>query len=267
MCPSEQTDLLKGVRVIDLSQYIPGPYASLQLAELGAQVIKVEAPAGDPMRSFGTKSEEISSLYRHLNRGKKVVRINLKEQAGQDTFRSLLASANILIEGFRPGTLERLGFSLDALREINPQLIVCSVSGFGQDGPDALRGGHDLGYGACAGLYSQHVPSALPSPVFPPIADHAGALQALTAMLAALYHQAKTGQGTYLDISLFEPLLAWQYLAEADCNFISGSAAYYNIYQTKDKRSVTLAALEPKFWSAFCNEVGKPQWLQRQGAT
>ncbi len=262
----KQTTLLKGVRVIDLSQYIPGPYASLQLAELGAQVIKIEAPGGDPMRTFGTKNGELSSVYRHLNRGKKVVRLNLKQEGGRSTFTKLLASANILIEGFRPGTLHRLGFGPQSLAEINPQLIVCSLSGFGQDGPDALRGGHDLGYGACAGLYSNPAATLEPSIVFPPVADHVGALQALGAMLAALYHQEKTGQGTCLDMSLYEPVLAWQYLVEtdADCRLLAGDAAYYNIYETADARFVTLAALEGKFWRAFCTAVQRPEWVDRQ---
>ncbi len=266
MSQPEKTALLNGVRVLDLSQYIPGPYASLQLVELGAQVIKIEAPGGDPMRAFGSKNGELSSVYRYLNRGKKVVELNLKQESGRATFKKLLASVNILIEGFRPGTLHRLGFGPEALAEMNPQMIVCSLSGFGQDGPDALRGGHDLGYGACAGLYSNPVATINPSIVFPPTADHVGALQALGAILAALYHQEKTGQGTYLDMSLYEPVLAWQYLVDtdADCRVLAGDAAYYNIYETADARFVTLAALEGKFWHAFCTAVQRPEWVGRQ---
>jgi alpha-methylacyl-CoA racemase len=261
---SEQTSLLKGVCVLDLSQYIPGPYASLQLAQLGAQVIKVEAPGGDPMRSFGADRGEISAFYQHLNRGKKIVELNLKQKDGLATFKELLSNANILLEGFRPGTLQRLGISSEYLAEINPGLIVCSLSGFGGDGPDAHSAGHDLGYGACAGLYSGQ--SAKPSLIFPPVADHVGALQALSAMLAALYQQQKTGLGCYLDMSLVEPILAWQYLvnSDADSRLLCGDAAYYNIYQTADNRFVTLAALEAKFWSAFCTAVSKPEWIERQ---
>ncbi len=259
-----QTQLLKGVRVLDLSQYIPGPYASLQMAELGAEVIKVEVPGGDPMRGFGAKNGEISAFYRHLNRGKKVVEVNLKNPDGQSTIKKLLSDANILLEGFRPGILQRLGFSPERLLEINAKLIVCSLSGFGQDGPDALRGGHDLGYSARAGLYSENREKRLLK--LPPIADHVGALQALSTMLAALYQQEKTGQGCYLDISLVEPLLAWQYLAEnkAESRQITGDAAYYNIYETADNRFITLAALELTFWSAFCTAVNKPEWVNRQ---
>jgi alpha-methylacyl-CoA racemase len=259
-----QTDLLKGVRVLDLSQYIPGPYASLQLAELGAEVIKVEVPGGDPMRTFGVKKGGISAFYTHLNRGKHIVELNLKQEEGQATFKELLSSANILLEGFRPGTLKRLGFAPENLANINPNLIVCSLSGFGQDGPDALRGGHDLGYAARAGLYSGK--RTKPAPIFPPVADHAGALQALSAMLAALYQQEKTGRGCNLDISLVDPVLAWQYLLDSDAvsGHISGDAAYYNIYETADNRFVTLAALEAKFWSAFCTAVSRPEWVDRQ---
>jgi len=264
MSLQEQISLLKGVRVLDLSQYIPGPYASLQLAELGAQVIKVEVPGGDPMRSFGAKNGEVSAFYRHLNRGKKIVELNLKQEKGHKTLKDLLASTNILLEGFRPGTLKRLGFGPEVFAEINPSLIVCSLSGFGADGPDAQRGGHDLGYSARAGLYSDL--SVKASLIFPPVADHVGALQALSTMLAALYKQEKTGLGCYLDMSLVEPVLAWQYLAEsgADSRQITGDAAYYNIYATADKRWVTLAALEPKFWSVFCTAINKPEWIGRE---
>jgi len=264
MSEPEQASLLKGVRVLDLSQYIPGPYASLQLAQLGAKVIKVEAPGGDPMRSFGVNRGEISSFYQHLNRGKKIVEINLKRKEGLATFKALLSNANILLEGFRPGTLQRLGIDTEFIAETNPGLIVCSLSGFGSDGPGAQRGGHDLGYGACAGLYSGQ--SAKPSVIFPPVADHVGALQALTTMLAALYRQQKTGLGCSLDMSLVEPVLAWQYLAEddADSRLLCGDAAYYNIYPTADNRFVTLAALEAKFWSAFCTALNKTEWIERQ---
>jgi len=264
MSGPEQTSLLKDVRVLDLSQYIPGPYASLQLAQLGAQVIKVEAPGGDPMRSFGANRGEISSFYQHLNRGKKIVELNLKQKEGLATFKELLSNANILLEGFRPGTLQRLGLNTEFLAESNPGLIVCSLSGFGSDGPEAQRGGHDLGYGARAGLYSGQ--SAKPSLIFPPVADHVGALQALSAMLAALYRQQKTGLGCCLDMSLVEPVLAWQYLAESDADnrLLCGDAAYYNIYPTADNRFITLAALEAKFWSAFCTAVNKPEWIERQ---
>ncbi len=264
MNKSEQSSLLKGVRVLDLSQYIPGPYTSLQMAELGAQVVKVEPPGGDPMRTFGAEQGEISSLYRYLNRGKRIVELNLKQEQGRTKFNKWLSEANVLLEGFRPGALNRLGYTPQLLAEINPRLVVCSLSGFGQDGPDALRGGHDLGYTARAGLFSGQ--QEKPALVFPPVADHAGALQALSAILAALYQQEKTGSGCYLDMSLYDPVLAWQYMTESDSvsRFLTGDLAYYNIYETADNRYITLAALEAKFWSSFCKAVNKPEWIERQ---
>ncbi len=260
------SDLLAGVRVLDLCQYIPGPYATLQMAQLGAEVIKVEPPGGDPMRVFGTAGGNLSPLYEALNSGKKVVEIDLKQTQGQADLSRLISTANVLIEGFRPGALQRLGLGFDVLAEINPRLVVCSLSGFGQDGPYATRAGHDLGYCALAGLYSHHRSEQPPALVFPPVADHAGALQALSSVLAAVYHQEKTDQGCHIDVSLYESVSAWQYLADssADMRLLTGDAAYYNIYQTADGACLTLAALEPKFWHSFCVAVGQSDWIERQ---
>ena len=263
------TDLLEGVRVLDLSQYIPGPYATLQMAKLGAEVIKIEPPGGDPMRFFAWGGADISPVYQHLNQGKKVVELDLKSENGKSVLKPLIESANVLLEGFRPGTLERLGFSYAELIRINPQLIVCRISGFGQTGERAQRAGHDLGYGAYAGLYSHIHDNAKPQIVFPPVADHAGALNALALVSAALYRQQNTGKGCELDISLSQSVADWQYLSAADSigHLIGGGAAYYNFYQTKDGQYVSLAAIEPKFWRAFCEVVDRPEWIIEQKAS
>jgi crotonobetainyl-CoA:carnitine CoA-transferase CaiB-like acyl-CoA transferase len=270
--------LLENVRVIDLSQYIPGPFATRQLADLGAEVIKIEPPGGDPMRNFMHQEAHTTSpvfptmspVYRHLNRGKRICELDLKLESGRQAFADLVADADILLESFRPGVLARLGFDRDRLDRLNPRLIHCALSGYGQNGPYALRSGHDINY--CA-LSSQTIVSGTaekPVIAYPPIADHGAALQASTLMLAALYARDKQESGIYLDISITETILAWQYLPlltdtrDRATAVLSGGAACYNIYQCGDKGFVSLGAMEPGFWKNFCDAVNKPEWVKRQ---
>jgi crotonobetainyl-CoA:carnitine CoA-transferase CaiB-like acyl-CoA transferase len=263
--------LLESVRVLDLSQYIPGPFATRQLADLGAEVIKIEPPGGDPMRNFMHHKSHVSSpVYRHLNRGKRVCELDLKSEAGKQALSELIVDADILLESFRPGVLARLGFDREQLDRLNPRLIHCALSGYGQNGPYAQRAGHDINY--CA-LSSQTIVSGIaekPVIAYPPIADHAAALQASTLMLAALHARDKQETGIYLDISITESILAWQYLPlltdakDRATVILSGGAACYNIYQCGDKGFISLGAIEPGFWNNFCNAVSKPQWAERQ---
>jgi len=263
--------LLKGVKVLDLSQYIPGPFATRQLADLGAEVIKIEPPDGDPMRKILYQGEDqVSQIYRHLNRGKKIAFTDLKSESGKSIFSELLADANVLLESFRPGVLDRLGFDRERLKQINPALVYCSLSGFGQTGPYRQRSGHDINYLAASGGLVVSGTDDKPVISYPPVADHAGALQASMTILAALYRQQKDGVGSYLDISLFESSLSWQYLPffnDTDNRgegLLSGGAACYNIYRCADNLLVSLGALEPHFWKNFCEAVGKPTWVDRQ---
>lgn len=260
---------LQGTRILDLSQYIPGPYATRQLADLGAEVIKVEPPAGDPMRQFLYEElEGDSPLYRHLNRGKRVVTLNLKEAKDREIFEKLLADADVLMESFRPGVMARLGFDRERLQQLNPRLVHCALSGFGQNGPNRLRAGHDLTYCAFAGALSRE--SGEPALPFPPMADHAGAMQAVSSILAALLGRSRSGEGCHLDISLAESLMSWNYIALAQPSsekarmMLSGGAACYNVYRCADDRWIALAPLEEKFWLAFCRAVGREDWIGRQ---
>ena len=267
--PSQR--LLENVRVIDLSQYIPGPFATRQLADLGAEVIKVEPPGGDPMRFFMHGDDDVlSPIYRHLNRGKRICNLDLKAKQDRQIFTRLLADADILLESFRPGVLARLGFDRAQLEKINPGLIHCALSGYGQSGPYAQRAGHDINY--CALSAQSIVSGSLEKPVigYPPIADHAAALQASIAMLAALHAKNAGRGGVYLDISMTESILAWQYLpmlgksAQRAATILNGGAACYNIYQCADDRFISLGAIETAFWQNFCNALGKPEWISRQ---
>ena len=262
---------LENLRVIDLSQYIPGPFATRQLADLGAEVIKIEPPRGDPMRFFMHSNEnELSPIYRHINRGKRVCKLDLKSESGKQSLRELIVDADILLESYRPGVLARLGFDRDQLDRINPGLIHCALSGYGQNGPYALRAGHDINYNA---LSSQSIVSGTaqrPIIAYPPIADHAAAMQASIAMLAALHARGNSPGSTYLDISIAESIMAWQYLpiltntAERAESLLNGGAACYNIYQCADERFISLGAIETGFWKNFCEAVQKPKWITRQ---
>ncbi len=269
-------EFLRGYRVLDLSQYIPGPFAARSLADLGAEVVKIEPPGGDPMRQldFTEGGEALSPLYRHLNRGKTIACLNLKTERHRETLRKLLTTADVLVESYRPGVLARLGFGREYLATINPSLIHCALSGFGQTGPYQQRAGHDLTYCAVSGALSASGTRRRPVMTFPPIADHAGALQAVNGILAALLSRSRNGKGYFLDIALSESLLAWQYPAlfesrsgnnpDRETLLLNGGAAFYNIYATADHRFVALAALEEKFWRRFCQAVGHSEWIDRQ---
>jgi len=263
--------LLENVRVVDLSQYIPGPLATRQLADLGADVIKIEPPGGDPMRFFMHADRgTVSSIYRHLNRGKRVCKIDLKTDAGRHILAGLLGDADILLESFRPGVLARLGFDRDRLEKINPDLIHCALSGFGQTGPYAERAGHDLNYCALAGQAVVSGSAERPVIGYPPIADHASAQQAAIAILAALHAKNHGHGGAWLDISITESILGWQYLpalgeaGERAASILNGGAACYNIYRCADGSFISVGAIETVFWENFCTALQKPEWIERQ---
>lgn len=262
---------LAGVRVLDLSQYLPGPYGAQILADLGAEVVKVEPPAGDPMRAVGPADKDgISAFYKLINAGKTVVRLDLKSADGRARFRGLVDGADVLLESFRPGALGRLGFATENLHNINPRLVHCALSGFGQDGPAAQRAGHDIGYMAMAGGLATSGIAAHPVMAYPPTADFASGLQAALAISAALLRRATTGVGASIDISIAESVLAWQGMALTGApargeGLLNGGAACYQIYETADGRFVTLGALEDKFWAAFCGAVDRDDWIARQG--
>ena len=270
-------DLLAGLRVVDLSQWLPGPFAGQILSDLGAEVVKIEPPSGDPLRRLGPRDPDgLSAWYKQINAGKTILHLDLKALSGQDAFAELLRGADILLESYRPGTLEKLGFDAERRVGLNRRLIHCALSGYGQSGPLRLAGGHDINYMALGGGLAR---SGLPNQsvaAYPPTADHASALQAVIAILAAVIRRGQTGQGASLDISLMESVLAWQALpftsalrggAEAmdrGEGLLNGGAAFYRLYRTADDRVVSLGAIEPKFWSAFCDAVGRNDWTSRQ---
>lgn len=267
-------DCLAGLRVLDLSMYIPGPLTTMWLSDLGAEVIKIEGPAGDPMRTMGeVDADGTTSFYKLANRNKVVVSLDLKTEDGKRRFAGLVEKADVMLDGFRPGVLDRLGFGDERLAALNSRLITCRLSGYGGTGPFAARAGHDVTYLAASGMLANNGPAERPIMVYPPLADHAGAMLALNSILAALLRRATTGKGATIDVSLAEAALSWMggVLTSArrgtapgrEGDLINGAAAHYRIYRTKDDRFAAIAALEDKFWVSFCAAIAKPEWVHR----
>ncbi|MBN1177609.1 MAG: CoA transferase [Anaerolineae bacterium] len=267
---------LSDVRVLDLSRLLPGPYCSRILSDFGAEVIKVEQPSGgDWMRHVPPLVEGEGRLFRALNRGKKSITLDLKAEAGRAVLLTLVQTADVLLESFRPDVMERLGLGQGVLAEVNPGLITCALSGYGTTGPYRERAGHDLGYVSLAGLLDVTGERDGP-PVIPgvPVADMAGAMWAAVGILLALRAREQTGRGQQVDGSLLGGALSFLSLAVAreeggqplvrGGSDLTGGLVCYTIYQTADGKYVTLSALEPKFWAAFCTAVGREDLVTAQ---
>ena len=265
---------LSGIRVLDLSRLLPGPFASLVLADMGAQVDKVEdVGGGDYLRHMPPlvdgAGEPTSAMFLALNRNKRSACIDLKKAGGRDALLRLLPRYDVLLEQFRPGVLDRLGLSHGSLVEKNPRLVVCALTGYGQDGPLAHRAGHDLNYLARAGVLGFQGPAGAP-PQLPgfQLADVSGGLWSVIGILGALHERARTGKGSVVDISMVESalgfaaagfgaLLGGATLSRGE-DALTGGLAGYATYATKDGQAMSLGALEPKFWLQFCAGVGLP---------
>ncbi len=271
---------LMGVRILDLTRLLPGGYATQLLADWGADVIKVEDPrGGDPARWSQPLVDGTSLYFLALNRNKRSLAIDLKAPAGRDALLRLIATADVLIESFRPGVMDRLGLGPAALRAQFPRLVYCAITGYGQDGPAQQRAGHDLNYLGYAGVLDMNRAAPDQPPVLPPaqLADLAGgALPAVMGILAALVGRSVSGQGDVVDVSMLDGALALQPLAAVVALAtghaprpgqpqLHGGDPVYGIYATLDGRYLTLAALEPKFWERFCQLVGQPEWIPLHG--
>jgi crotonobetainyl-CoA:carnitine CoA-transferase CaiB-like acyl-CoA transferase len=263
---------LAGLKILDLTRLLPGAFASQMLADMGAEVIKVEDPrGGDYNRSWPPLAKKESGSFLLLNRNKKSLTLNLKTASGKAAFLKLAETADVVLEGFRPGVMERLGLSYDVLKESNPGLVYCAISGFGQDGPRRLSPGHDINYLALAGALQLFGKAGEP-PIVPglSIADvGGGSLMATTGILAALLSRAATGRGQYVDVSMTDGTVAWLALHGADFLFggieprggerpFIGQAPCYGVYTCADGRHVALGAIEEQFWTRFCDMAGVP---------
>lgn len=272
---------LRGVTVLDLTRLLPGAICTLALADLGADIIKVEDPGGgDPLRHMPPLVGGRSVYDRLFNRDKKSVTLDLRAPGGREVLDVLSASADVLVESFRPRTARRLGLDPLGLRTRHPRLIHCAITGFGQTGPYADRPGHDINFVALAGLLALDRASPDEPPRMPRmlIADiGGGAMSAVAGILAALVAQARTGEGATIDISMHEGALWWlafpaaRWLVEggafeASDLPITGREACYNVYRTADGRYLALGALEPKFWREFCAHIDRPDFIPLQHA-
>lgn len=262
---------LSGLKVVDLSRLLPGPHATLMLADLGADVLKVEDPQlGDYLRWGWPPGENPAFLQ--LNRNKRSLTLNLKAEEGREIFKKIVAEADVLLESFRPGVMARLGLGYDDLKKINPGLIYCALSGYGQEGPYQHRPGHDLNYMGYAGALALGGPAGA-APVIPgvQIADLAGgSLMSLVGILAALHGRQLTGQGRLVDVSMtggvtgLLPYQASMYLATGDPVRrgqwrLNGGLPEYAVYETADGKYLTVGALEPKFFNRLCTLLDMPE--------
>jgi crotonobetainyl-CoA:carnitine CoA-transferase CaiB-like acyl-CoA transferase len=262
---------LAGIRVVDLSQFLPGPMLSMMMADQGAHVVRVEPPSGEPARRMGPFLASGESVwFRQTNRGKTSVVLDLKAEEGSAALWSLLAEADVFIESFRPGVAERLGFGRDEVHHRHPSLVYCSISAFGQRGPGAHHPAHDLGVQAMAGFLAVN-DSGDGRPVVPGVAaaDMAVSLTALSAVVMALYERTNTGDGAYIDAAMLDALLPWcAHTAgtalvdgtppRSDSQRSLGAAAFYDVYETSDGKQVVLCGRELKFVRNLLEAFGRP---------
>jgi alpha-methylacyl-CoA racemase len=266
---------LEGVRVLDLTRYIPGPYCTMLLGDLGADVVKVEElGTGDPTRGLPPPVGSDSAVHACLNRNKRSIAVDLRTETGAAVVRRLAGSADVLIEAFRPGVMERRGLGADALRADNPRLVYCSLTGYGREGPQSKRAGHDINYLALGGFLAANRDGE-GRPVLPgtQVADMTGGLLAVVAILAALQARERTGRGQVVDVSLLDGALGLMTLPTTrllaggqTIDELSGAFACYRVYRCRDGLDLAVGALEPKFWEGLCRTLGLDDYAGRQWA-
>lgn len=270
--------MLEGVRIIDFTRLLPGPYATGILADYGAEVIKVEEPKrGDYSREYGTQVNGSSVMFNSLNRGKESIVANLYHEDEREFVLELIKTADIVIESFRPGFMKRIGLEYESVAHINPSVIYCSVTGFGQTGPFVNKAGHDLTYLSYSGLLDamyKGMERRDSVDVVPPlqISDVGAAQNIISGLLIAYIHRLKTGEGQYLDISILDgiysscmQLILPEYMVTkrvptVENNSLNGDFANYCTYRTKDNRFLSVAAIEKKFWRKFCEGIEMPEY-------
>lgn len=277
---SKNSAPLAGIRVLDLSRLLPGPVASLHLADLGADVVKIEDTGpGDYARTMGDGPDGTSHFFRAINRNKRGLTLDLKQPQGREALLRLVAGADILLESFRPGVMERLGLGYDTLHTANPRLVYCAITGYGQNGPWALRAGHDLNYIAQAGVLEQ-TGTKEGSPAIPAlqIGDLlGGAMTAVSAMLAALFKARATGEGSFVDVAMSDSVLAHNlfplfalhsgFSPLRGDDLLTGGHANYGVYRTQDNKYMAVAPLEEKFWGLFCEALDRSDLKARYAET
>jgi crotonobetainyl-CoA:carnitine CoA-transferase CaiB-like acyl-CoA transferase len=264
---------LEGIRVLELSQFLPGPHLTMMMADHGAEVIKVEPPSGEPVRQVGLRQNGHSVWFRNTHRNKRCIVLNLKLDAAREAFLRLAAQADVIVEAFRPGVVDRLGIGYDAVRAINRRIVYCSISAFGQTGPAAHKPAHDIAVQAEAGLVSVNLGQD-GQPAMPnlPAADMAASLMALSGILMALLRRETTGQGDHLDVAMYDALLAWTPnvmgppFAESRAPVVKderswGGGSFYQLYTTADGQTLALGGAEHKFVENLLNALQRPDLI------
>ena len=267
---------LEGIRILDLSRLLPGPYCTMLLADFGAEVIKIEEPGrGDYARSFPPFLKDFGYWHLQLNRNKKSVVLDLKSEEGRETFLELVKTADIVVESFRPGVLEKLGIGYVAAKAVNPRIIYCSLTGYGKKGPLAHQADHDLGYVSLAGITAMSG-EADGRPAIPGVlmADMNASMAAGMAIMIALQYARRTGEGQEIDISLYNVAMTLMpgvaslyfgsgFIAERGNNWLTGANPNYNIYATKDGRYLSVGCLEKKFWINLCQALERTDLIEK----
>jgi alpha-methylacyl-CoA racemase len=268
---------LRGIRILDLTRLLPGPAATMHLADMGAEVIKIEDPGiGDYARTMGHVRNEVSQFFIALNRGKQEVRLDLKNPAQRDKFLKMVDTADVVIESFRPGVMDKLGLGWDVLKQRNGKLVMCAISGYGQDGPFAQLAGHDINYVGLAGMLEQNVgPDSVPALPNLQVGDLLGGTQAaVQGILAALIGAKASGQGRFVDVSMTDTVFAHNIMPLVAVNnfgrpaapgrdLLTGGVPCYNVYRTSDDRFMAVGALELKFWESCCDVLARPDLKTR----
>lgn len=268
---------LQGIRVLDLTRLLPGPVATMHLADMGAEVIKIEDPGlGDYARTMGPVRKEVSQFFVAVNRGKQGMRLDLKDVAQRETFLNMVETADVVVESFRPGVMDKLGVGWETLRARNPRLVMCAISGYGKDGPFAQLAGHDINYIGLAGMLEQNVgPDGIPALPNLQIGDLLGGTQAaVQGILAALVAAKAGGKGRFVDISMTDAVFAHNIMplvavnnfgrpAQPGRDLLTGGVPCYNVYRTADGRFMAVGALELKFWESCCDVLDRPDLKTR----
>lgn len=270
---------LSDVTILDLTRLQPGNYATMLLADLGADVIKVEEPErGDYARWMPPMVGASSAMHQVMNRNKKSITLNLKTPGAADIFLRLVSTADVVIESFRPGVMDKLGVGYERLKETKPDLIYAAITGFGQDGPYRMHVGHDINYIAIGGLLGvTGTPSGPPVLPSVQVADLSGAMMAVVGVLAALHRRSATGQGEYIDVAMMDAAISWLALhlsgwfagdeqLQRGAGFLNGGYPFYRVYRCADERYLSVGAIEPQFWNALCNTIGLEELAVEQFA-
>jgi crotonobetainyl-CoA:carnitine CoA-transferase CaiB-like acyl-CoA transferase len=271
---------LEGLKVLDLTRLLPGGFCTLLFADMGADVLKIEEPGkGDYIRWMDPFKGGMSSGHIALNRGKRSMTLNLKSERGPEVLLRLVRDADVLVESYRPGVMDRLGVGYERLSQENPGLVYCAITGYGQDGPYKDRAGHDINYLGFAGVLGINGPrGGDPVVAGVQIADvGGGGLMGAVGILAALQERARTGRGRFVDISMMDGAVSWTAMQAAGFMMdgvkprpsemrLNGALACYRVYRCADGKHVTVGALEPQFWALLCKALDVPEFIERHYA-